>query len=89
MKTASRRCGVATTPSTQLEVRKRSEKTLSQRQFGHLLLLFGLRINSFIFVLGLLDLLAELLDLLRLVLVFEAEGLVDDDALLAFFLHRF
>ena len=52
------------TPSTQVEVRKRSEKTLSQRQFGHLLLLFGLRINSFIFVLGLLDLLAELLDFL-------------------------
>jgi len=40
MKTASRRCGITTTPSTQLEVRKITERTLSQRDVLHNFCLF-------------------------------------------------
>ena len=88
MKTTSTRGGIARTPSPrprQVQV----PFTLSQRQFRHLLLLLRFRINSFIFILGLLDLLAELLDLLGLVLVLQTESFIDDDALLALLLHRF
>jgi hypothetical protein len=36
--TASRRCGIATTPSTQLQARKSSENTLSQHGHHHVVL---------------------------------------------------
>ena len=88
MKTTSTRGGIARTPSRrprQVQV----PFTLSQRQFRHLLLLLRLGVDALVLVLGLLDLLAELLDLLGLVLVLEAEGLINNNAFLALFLHRF